>query len=143
MLEETELPLVIFPAAYYLLKEFGGLRIILGDKNECLTYILSLDPRLATTGWFEHGWTIGLPVFPLGILHAIEDESNEHCVGIDTSGRIWVFAYEEFLAGHNIQEALEYLASPGVKQPVEDSDLPFLDKGDEADEIYKAIVQQL
>jgi hypothetical protein len=135
---DCDVPLVIFPAAYAVLKEFGGLRIAFDYGSE--SYILNFDPTLSVTIWFQYGWLLGQPIFPLGICHFEGDETNEVRVGIDVSGRIWVFAYDPFFAGNNIQEAIEWIAANEEKHEDESN---FVDKGYEPDEIRDAIVKRL
>lgn len=138
---EGDFPLIIFPSAYYFLKEFGGLRISFGD-GEVTADILHLDPTLDMTGWFETGWGIGLPLFPLGLIYREDNETNAYHFGIDADGRFWVLAYENYCIGEGVTAAFETISNrfTDVSQPFEPL---YAERADEADGLNIVISHQI
>ena len=140
VLWEGDLPLVIFPAAYAVLKEFGGLRVSFSSAGGN-PWVLHFDPTLDMMRWFEYGWQLGLALYPVGFFHHEDDEDNADFVGIDSAGKMWVFALgEPYFIGADVEEGIEYLAAPSgsSEEPVE---IGSDEQAEEAEAVYKAIVQ--
>jgi hypothetical protein len=127
-----------FPAAYRVLREFGGLVV----EQElpgitCLRESFSTDPLSALGiddhNWIFNQWDVDDVLFPLGWI----GEQKDRVLAITPRGRVYGFGYIPCLYGDTFDQAIDNLII-GIKPLqliIHNSDL----KGREAGQVKEAV----
>jgi hypothetical protein len=122
----------LFPAAFKVLEEFGGLTIARNHpRNErgdpADPAIIHIDPAYIDylwgppKEWFGWEWCIGEVLFPIG------DVGGELEIVIASSGKVYALGTGDFFCGHSWDEALENLKGNGtiVSIPLTDAEANY------------------
>jgi len=110
------------PSSWEALSEFGGLTINPPDSSGT-AQPFTLNPLLVTENldlcsqWFNHDWTFGESLFPLGVVQAPNSLYGEIPLAMTTDGRVILIHGVKNTAWDTMDEALEKLISgEGGKQ---------------------------
>jgi len=135
-----ELGCRMFPTAFNILREFGGLHITVIPDNAAYNDSAPIEvwplpcvssPRV----WFTLEWEFGEALFPVA-----NYAEGEMSLFVASSGRVYAYGYGYWYCGNTFEKALENLKVAGG-QIERMSILDFDEKRQESQRVYDALIQ--